>query len=112
MKIQLVFPKILSQASVALDQAKKELEQAKKLYAKLMSKTKLICPNCKHPQEIGATTYIQTHWLQDDVYTQNWMPGEGQYRCHHCDKVIRLYDQPEVVVLKDYFYNVHEEYER
>ena len=110
MKIQLILPKTLGPAQTAVEQAKKELEIAKKTFDKLESKIKLVCPKCEHQQDIGATVYIQTHWMDDEVYNQHWRPGEGNYRCHSCEEVIRLYDQPHVVALKDSFYNIHNTY--
>lgn len=64
------------------------------------------CRFCKKTNRIRQLTYIQTYWYSREAYNEDWIEGEGRFVCLKCDQLNRLYDQPEVEELKEYFYTI------
>lgn len=53
----------------------------------------LTCYHCNQQTVISSLTYIQTHWYVRPHGCSGgdyWLPGEGRFKCPHCDKINRL----------------------
>jgi hypothetical protein len=59
---------------------------------------------CGHRQPIGHSILYQFRWY-DESYDR-WRDGPVEYRCHACDKVVRLDDTREVAAFKRYFMEI------
>jgi len=75
--------------------------------------TRVTCEhNCTHGKGCGAEhviselEYIQTHWYEEPYGCTGgamWHEGEGNFICPSCGHRNRLYNRPEIDVLKDLF---------
>lgn len=114
--------KKLEQVTKLYNEAYEELDNAiarKKVkclgWDKHTFKAKAPLGGCGAQLPISKLTYIQTHWWDDNTGSPNGgysREGEGQFICPKCGKLNRLYERPEVVMLKRFFKVVVNEYER
>lgn len=100
---------------IVLDKLSKIEEQIKDFERK----TLVLCTNNNHGKgcgmglEIGALTYIQTHWYESPhgcMGGDTWHMGEGNFICPKCEHRNRLYNRPEIEELKYLFKNIIEEH--
>lgn len=95
----------------ALARAEAAVIRAREALRAALGKTVVKCTTnsfgrgCGVEHEIGNLTFIQTHHY---IYR----PGEGQFICPSCQHRNKLYDRPEIELLKYSFGGIVSEHDR
>lgn len=110
-EVKYYYPPLKGPDTKALETAYLLIEENNKAIEVQKQNTLVMCYHCNHLSTIRCLEYIQTYCYVGPYGCTGgdyWNQGEGQYICPNCNKVVRLYNAPEIESLKNFFGNIRE----